>query len=85
MARPRLLMIDEMSLSLSPILARHIFEMVKQIASTGVRVLLVEQQVHHTMRISNTTYIMEKGHIVMFGPTREIAGNEHVKKAYLGK
>jgi branched-chain amino acid transport system ATP-binding protein len=85
MARPRLLMIDEMSLGLSPRLAKHMFDMVEQIASTGVTVLLVEQQVHHTMRISNTTYIMEKGHIVMSGPTREIAGNEHVKKAYLGK
>jgi branched-chain amino acid transport system ATP-binding protein len=85
MAKPKLLMIDEMSLGLAPVLTRYMFEMVKQIASTGVTVLLVEQQVHHTMRISNTTHIMEKGHIVMSGPTAEIAGNEHVKKAYLGK
>lgn len=84
MARPSLLLIDEMSLGLSPLLTRHMFEMVRRISSTGVTVLLVEQQVHHTMRISDTTYIMEKGHIVMCGPTCEIAGHEHVKKTYLG-
>jgi branched-chain amino acid transport system ATP-binding protein len=85
MAKPSLLMIDEMSLGLSPILTKQMFEMVKRIAAIGVTVLLVEQQVHHTMKISDTTYIMEKGRILMSGPTAAIAGNEHVKKAYLGK
>lgn len=85
MAKPDLLMIDEMSLGLSPLLTRHMFDMVTRIAGTGVTVLLVEQQVHHTMKISDTAYIMEKGHILMSGPTSEIAGNEHVKRAYLGK
>lgn len=84
MAQPRLLMIDEMSLGLSPILAKQMFDMVKQIADMGVTILLVEQQVNHTMKIAHMAYIMEKGHIVMSGPTAEIAGNEHVKKAYLG-
>jgi branched-chain amino acid transport system ATP-binding protein len=84
MAKPSLLMIDEMSLGLSPILTKQMFEMVKQIAAIGVTVLLVEQQVHHTMKISDTTYIMEKGRILMSGPTATLAGNEHVKKAYLG-
>lgn len=84
MAQPRLLMIDEMSLGLSPLLAKQMFEMVKQIAGIGVTILLVEQQVGHTMKIAHMAYIMEKGHIVMSGPTEEIAGNEHVKKAYLG-
>jgi branched-chain amino acid transport system ATP-binding protein len=85
MAKPGLLMIDEMSLGLSPLLTKQMFEMVKEIAAIGVTVLLVEQQVHHTMKISDTTYIMEKGRILMSGPTAAIAGNEHVKKAYLGK
>jgi len=85
MSKPRLLLIDEMSLGLSPILVKHMFELVKQIASAGVTVLLVEQQVHHTMRIAHTAYIIEKGTIIMSGPTSEIARNEHVKKAYLGK
>jgi branched-chain amino acid transport system ATP-binding protein len=84
MAQPRLLMIDEMSLGLSPMLAKQMFGMVKQIAEIGVTILLVEQQVHHAMQIADTVFIMEKGHIVMSGPTRELVNNEHVKKAYLG-
>lgn len=84
MASPRLLMIDEMSLGLSPLLSQQMFAMVREIADIGVTILLVEQQVHHTMQIADTTYIMEKGSIVMHGPTQEIANHEHVKKTYLG-
>ena len=84
MAQPRLLMIDEMSLGLSPILAKQMFTMVQEIAAIGITILLVEQQVHHTMRVADYTYIIEKGHIAMSGPTKEIAANEHVKKTYLG-
>lgn len=84
MAEPRLLMIDEMSLGLSPILVQQMFAMVKQIVQLGVTVLLVEQQIHQTMKIADFVYIMEKGHIELSGSREEIAGNEHVKKAYLG-
>ena len=84
MAKPKLLMIDEMSLGLSPLLAKQMFQMVQQIADIGITILLVEQQVNHTMKIAHTAYIMEKGHIVLSGPTSELAGNEHVKKTYLG-
>jgi branched-chain amino acid transport system ATP-binding protein len=84
MAVPRLLMIDEMSLGLSPLLVQQMFAMVKTIATSGVTILLVEQQVHHTMAISDLACVMEKGHIVLSGPTREISGHPHVKKAYLG-
>ena len=84
MAQPHLLMIDEMSLGLSPILAKQMFDMVKHIADIGVTILLVEQQVHHAMKIADTAYIMEKGGIVLAGPAQEMANNEHVKKAYLG-
>lgn len=84
MAQPRLLMIDEMSLGLSPILVKQMFAMVKAIAESGVTILLVEQQVHLTMTVADETFIMEKGHISLSGSTNEIAGNEHVKKAYLG-
>jgi branched-chain amino acid transport system ATP-binding protein len=84
MADPRLLMIDEMSLGLSPILVKQMFVMVKAIAESGVTILLVEQQVHLTMTVADETFIMEKGHITLSGSTKEIAGNEHVKKAYLG-
>lgn len=84
MAEPRLLMIDEMSLGLSPILVRQMFSLVKTIAASGVTILLVEQQVHQAMAVAHFAYVMEKGHIVLSGPTSEIAGHAHVKKAYLG-
>jgi branched-chain amino acid transport system ATP-binding protein len=84
MADPRLLMIDEMSLGLSPLLVQQMFALVKTIASTGVTILLVEQQVHAAMAIADIACVMEKGHIVLAGPTSEIAGHPHVKKAYLG-
>ncbi len=84
MAQPRLLMIDEMSLGLSPLLVKNMFQMVREVARSGVTILLVEQQIHHTLEIADSAYIMEKGHIVLAGPTKEIAGNEHVRKAYLG-
>lgn len=84
MAKPSLLMIDEMSLGLSPLLAKQMFEMVRQITEVGITLLLVEQQVNHTLQIAHTVYIMEKGHIVMSGSAAEIAGNEHVRKSYLG-
>ena len=84
MAQPRLLMIDEMSLGLSPLLVKHMFQMVREVAEAGVTILLVEQQIHHTLEIADSTHIMEKGHIVLAGPTKEISGNEHVRKAYLG-
>jgi branched-chain amino acid transport system ATP-binding protein len=84
MAQPRLLMIDEMSLGLSPLMVKHMFQMVREVAQSGVTILLVEQQVHHTLEIAGSAYIMENGHIALAGPTKEISGNEHVRKAYLG-
>ncbi len=84
MASPRLLMIDEMSLGLSPILVKRMFEMVQTIAAEGITILMVEQQVNHALQIANTAYIMEKGSIVLSGPSREIACHEHVRKVYLG-
>jgi len=84
MAQPRLLMIDEMSLGLSPLLVKHMFQMVREVARSGVTILLVEQQIHHTLELADKAHIMEKGHIVLAGPTKEISGNEHVRKAYLG-
>ncbi len=84
MAEPHLLMIDEMSLGLSPILVRQMFSLVKEIAETGMTILLVEQQINHAMEVADTIYVMEKGTIVLSGPTSEVAGHEHVKRAYLG-
>ncbi|MCF8104467.1 MAG: ABC transporter ATP-binding protein [Desulfohalobiaceae bacterium] len=84
MSNPKLLMIDEMSLGLSPVLVKQMFDMVRTISTTGVTILLVEQQVNYALKISDFVYIMENGTIILSGPAREISGNEHVKKAYLG-
>ncbi len=84
MAQPRLLMIDEMSLGLSPLLVKKMFSLVKTIANSGVTILLVEQQIHQCLAVADFAYIMEKGQIVLSGTTREISGDPHVKKAYLG-
>lgn len=84
MAEPRLLMIDEMSLGLSPLLAQQMFDMVKQIASIGVTILLVEQQVGNTLKVADYVYIMENGHVTMSGSADDMRGNQHVKKTYLG-
>ncbi len=84
MSNPKLLMIDEMSLGLSPVLVKQMFDMVRTIAATGVTILLVEQQVNYALKISDFVYIMENGTIVLSGTAQEISGNEHVKKAYLG-
>lgn len=85
MTEPRLLMIDEMSLGLSPVLVKHMFNMVSEIARTGVTIFLVEQQVNHALKVADEAYIMEKGTVVLHGPSSEIANDDYVKKVYLGK
>ncbi|MCB2190808.1 MAG: ABC transporter ATP-binding protein [Deltaproteobacteria bacterium] len=85
MTEPRLLMIDEMSLGLSPVLVQEMFKMVTEIAKTGVTIFLVEQQVNHALKIADEAYIMEKGTVVLHGPSAEIANDDYVKTVYLGK
>jgi branched-chain amino acid transport system ATP-binding protein len=84
MARPRLLMLDEPSLGLAPILIKSIFDTVRQIAEQGTTVLLVEQDVKHSLSLSNRGYVLEHGRVVMEGPARELLENPHIKTAYLG-
>lgn len=84
MAVPRLLIIDEMSLGLAPLLVRRMFEAVRRIAETGVTILLVEQNIHHALTLAHRAYVLENGRIVMEGPARELASHEHLKRAYLG-
>ncbi len=84
MARPRLLMLDEPSLGLAPILIRDIFETVRRIAAQGTTVLLVEQDVRHSLELSRRGYVLEHGRIVLEGPAAELLGNPHVRTAYLG-
>lgn len=84
MGKPKLLMLDEPSMGLSPILVQEIFSIIRQVKAQGVTVLLVEQNARMALSIADRAYVMETGSIVMQGPARELLGNEEVKKAYLG-
>jgi branched-chain amino acid transport system ATP-binding protein len=84
MARPKLLMLDEPSLGLAPILIKSIFETVRKIADQGTTVLLVEQDVKHSLSLSDRGYVLEHGSVVMEGRADELMDDPHVKAAYLG-
>ncbi len=84
MAHPKLLLLDEPSLGLSPLLARNIFEIVTEINRQGTTVLLVEQNVHQSLRISSRAYVLETGRVVLEGAAAELLADPHVKQAYLG-
>jgi branched-chain amino acid transport system ATP-binding protein len=84
MALPRVLMFDEPSLGLSPILVQEVFEIAKRINQEGVTVLLVEQNVRQTLTMCDRAYVLENGRIVLHGTGKELMNDEHVKAAYLG-
>ncbi len=84
MSNPSILILDEPSLGLAPKLVEDLFEIVKKINEDGVTVLISEQHVHMVFEIMDRGYIIEEGRIVLEGEPEELAGNEHVKKAYLG-
>lgn len=84
MANPKLLMLDEPSLGLAPLLVKQVFETVKQINAQGITVLLVEQNVFHSLSIANQAYVLENGSVVLEGQAKEILDNPQVKEAYLG-
>jgi branched-chain amino acid transport system ATP-binding protein len=84
MARPRLLMLDEPSLGLAPILIKSIFETVRRIADQGTTVLLVEQDVKHSLSLSDRGYVLEHGRMAMEGAARQLLEDPHIKTAYLG-
>ena len=84
MSKPRLLMLDEPSLGLSPLLVGDIFRVVEEVHKQGVTVLLVEQNVFKTLTIADRAYVLENGQIVHTGTGKELLNDEHVKKAYLG-
>jgi branched-chain amino acid transport system ATP-binding protein len=84
MAQPKILMLDEPSLGLAPLLIKDIFETVRQIAQQGTTVLMVEQDVKHSLSLSDRGYVLEHGRAVMEGPARELLENPHIKTAYLG-
>ncbi len=84
MALPHLLMLDEPSLGLAPILIRDIFDTVRKIADQGTTVLLVEQDVKHSLSLSDRGYVLEHGRVAMEGRAKELMNDPHVKEAYLG-
>ena len=84
MSEPQLLMLDEPSLGLAPILVDEIFRMIAEIARQGVTILLVGQNVNYTLQVSHYGYVMEVGRITLEGPSDALFNNEHVRKAYLG-
>ncbi|MBQ0833456.1 MULTISPECIES: ABC transporter ATP-binding protein [unclassified Marinobacter] len=84
MSRPRLLMLDEPSLGLAPLVVKQMFETIKQINSLGTTVLLAEQNAFAALKIAHRAYVMENGHLVMEGDREAMLGNEEVRKAYIG-
>ncbi len=85
MAHPRLLLLDEPSLGLAPILVHSIFEAIDLINSEGTTILLVEQNANAALRHSHRAYVLETGSIVMDGPSQQLAADQRVKEAYLGE
>ncbi len=84
MSRPKVLMMDEPSLGLAPILVEEVFEIIKKLNSEGMTILLVEQNAVGALNISHYGYVLETGNIVLEGPAKDLLKNEQVKKAYLG-
>ncbi|MEG6511716.1 ABC transporter ATP-binding protein [Desulforamulus ruminis] len=84
MALPKLLILDEPSLGLAPVLVQQIFDFVKEINNQGVTVLLVEQNVGQTLKLCHRAYVLENGRITLEGSGQQLLKNEHVKEAYLG-
>jgi len=84
MGNPKLLLLDEPSLGLSPLFVNNIFSIIREINRQGTTILLVEQNVYQSLNIAHRGYVVETGRVVLTGPGRELLGNEHVKKAFLG-
>ncbi|GAW93674.1 ABC transporter ATP-binding protein [Calderihabitans maritimus] len=84
MSKPKLLLLDEPSMGLAPILVQEIFEIINEINKAGTTILLVEQNAHMALSIAHKGYVLETGRIVLQGSAKELAESEDVKKAYLG-
>lgn len=84
MSRPKILMLDEPSMGLSPILVQQIFDIIKELHSSGTTILLVEQNAEMALNIANRAYVLESGKIKLSGTGKELAQSDEIKKAYLG-
>ncbi len=84
MSRPKLMMMDEPSLGLAPLIVKGIFDIIKEINKQGVTILLIEQNANMALHTADVGYVMETGNITLSGPGKELLNNEDIKKAYLG-
>jgi branched-chain amino acid transport system ATP-binding protein len=84
MARPRLLMLDEPSLGLAPVVVQTIFDVISKLHQQGVTILLVEQNARKALQIADRCYLMETGNIVMSGTVEELRGDPEIERFYLG-
>ena len=85
MSKPKLVMMDEPSLGLAPLVVKSIFEIIETINGEGITVLLIEQNANMALRIADTAYVLETGAITMAGTGAELLANDTIKEAYLGK
>jgi branched-chain amino acid transport system ATP-binding protein len=85
MTRPKLLLMDEPSMGLAPILVERSFEIIEEVHEAGVAVLVVEQNANVSLSIADRGYVLQTGQVVLAGPARELLENEDLKKAYLGR
>jgi branched-chain amino acid transport system ATP-binding protein len=85
MARPKVLLLDEPSLGLAPLLVQEIFRVIQQLRAANTTILLVEQNARAALEISDRGYVLETGHIVLSGTAQELMANESVQQAYLGR
>ena len=84
MSRPKIMMMDEPSLGLAPLVVKGIFEIIREINKQGVTILLVEQNANMALKTADMGYVLETGRITLTGSGRDLLTNEAVKKAYLG-
>jgi len=85
MSGPRVLLLDEPSLGLAPVVVDTLFDALEEIHASGVSILLVEQNLHQSLRIAHRGYVVEKGGIVLSGTGADLLGNEFVQRAFLGR
>src|SRR5690606_38145276 len=84
MLHPQMLIMDEPSLGLAPLLVREVMQVIRRVSETGLPILLVEQNVMQVLKIIDRTYVLENGRQVLDGPSSELLGNPMIKRAYLG-
>ena len=84
MSRPKLMMMDEPSLGLAPLIVRNIFDIIQEIKKQGVTILLIEQNANMALKVADMGYVLETGRITLSGTGPELLANEGVKAAYLG-